>query len=91
MPQYPPSIIYMETEVKLVFLIFMLMISQKIHAANSTTGYETPRGALYANNGTTRGVLSVLTLYTQSPPTTVAPGRGSGTVGVSPSPLVFFL
>ena len=76
---------------KFVFLIFMLMISQKIHAANSTTGYETPRGALYANNGTTRGVISVLTLYTQSPSTTVAPGRGPGTVGVGPSPLVFFL
>lgn len=87
MPPYPASILYMETEAKLAFLVFMLMISQKIHAANSTTDYETPRGALHAANGTTTAVLNILTLNTQFPPTTVAPDKVPGTVGVSPSSL----
>ena len=87
MPLYPASILYMETEVKFVFLVLMLMISQKIHAANSTTDYETPPGALHAANVTKTAVLSVLTLNTQFPPTTVAPDKVPGTVGVSPSSL----
>ena len=85
MAKHPASILYMETEVKLVFLVCMLMISQKIHAANSTTIYKTPRGTLHAANDTTKAVISVPTLSTQFPPTTVAPDKVPGTVGVSPS------
>lgn len=81
----------MEEEVKFVFLVFMLMISQKIHAANSTTAYDIHRGALHATNGTTRGVISVPTLDTQLPPTTVAPDKVPGTIGVSPSSLGLLL
>ena len=91
MPQHPASILRMETEVKLVFLVLMLMISQKIHAANTTTGYETPHGALQVSNGTTTAVLSIPTLNIQFPPTTVAPDKVPGTVGVSPSPLGLLL
>ena len=77
----------METEVKLLFLVLMLMVSQKIHAANTTTGYGTPHGALQVPNGTTTATLSIPTLNTQFPPTTVAPDKVPGTIGVSPSPL----
>lgn len=91
MPPHAASTLYMGTEVKLAFLVLMLMISQKIHAANSTTGYGTPRGVLHATNGTMTAVLSIFTLNTQFPPTTVAADKVPGTVGVSPLSLGFLL
>ena len=87
MPQHPASILYMDTEVRYVFLVLILMVSQKIHAANSTTGYGASRGALHVTNRTTTAALSSPALKTQFPPTTVAPDKVPGTVGVSLSPL----
>lgn len=69
----------------LVFLVLILMISQKIHAVTYTTGYETPDRARHATNETTTAILSIRASNTQFPPTTVAPDQVPGTVGVSQS------
>lgn len=81
---------YMETNVNPVFLVLMLMISQKIDAATYTPGYETPHGAGHAKIVTTTTILDIQTFDTQSPPTTVAPEKGPGTVGVSKPPISLF-
>ena len=75
----------METNVHRVFLVLILMISQEIHAAIYTTGYETPHGARHAINETTTAISSIPAVNTQFPPTTVAPDKVPGTVGVSQS------
>ncbi len=75
----------MEINVTVVFLVLILMISQKIHAVTYTTGYESPHGARHTTNETTIAISSTPAIDTQFPPATVAPDEVPGTVGVSPS------
>ena len=81
---------YMETNVNPVFLVLMLMISQKIDAATYTRGYETPHGAGHPKFVTTTTILNIQAFDTQSPPKTFAPEKGPGTAGVSKSPISGF-
>ena len=81
----------MEINVNYPFLVLILMISQKIHGSTYTTGYATPPGARSLTNEAATAILSVPAINTQFPPTTVAPYKVPGTVGVSQSPFSLFL
>lgn len=78
--------LYMETNVNPVFLVLILMISQKIRAATYTTGNATPQSTRHANNETTTAIVNIRAVDAQFPPTTIAPEKLRGTVGVSQSP-----
>ncbi len=80
----------METNVNFVFLVLILMISQKIRASTYTTDYDSLPGARHATNETATAILSIPAVNTQFPPTTVAPDKVPGTVGVSQSPFGLF-